>query len=321
MRKVTRMATVLAATALGLSLTACSTDAGESGSTDPDSGSLGTVTVSIPPVADSLPVFVALDKGYFTDLGIEVELVPAANGATAVNSLVSQSTDVALVSVPTLLSARSSGLPVTIAALGVDGTDEYEAAVYVLEESPITDLEGLLGKNMATPSLKSIGDIFTRGELLDAGLDPEGVSYVELPQSNMAGALEAGDVDAAFITEPTLSEVRKTLDIRALSIQNGPQGLFATSEDTLDSRTDAIAAFREAIAMGVADIEEDPSGVAEATMPNHTDMDAETASTMSLPRYVTTWDPAGYQTMADLMVEVNMLENPVDAEELYRELD
>ncbi|WP_403022075.1 ABC transporter substrate-binding protein [Salinibacterium sp. GXW1014] len=318
MKRVTRFTAIMAAAAVGLTLSACSPE--QEASSDESSGSLGKITVSIPPVADSLPVFVAIDNGYFDDLGLEVELVPAANGATAVNSLVSQSTDVALVSVPTLISAKAGGLPVTIAALGIEGVDDYEAAIYVLEDSPIDDLEGLIGKKMATPSLKSIGDIFARGELLDANQDPEGVQYVELPQSNMASALSAGDVDAAFITEPTLSEIRKTLELRPLAVQNGPQGLFATSEDTLDERSDAIKAFREAIAKGVADIEEDPSGVAEATMPNHTSMDANTAANMKLPRYVTEFDPSGFQDMVDLMLEVKLIEKKIEAKDFYRSL-
>ncbi|WGY02924.1 ABC transporter substrate-binding protein [Nocardioides sp. QY071] len=280
---------------------------------------LTKVTLSIPPVGDSLPVYDAIAKGYFADEGLDVELTPAANGATTINALVSGSTDLALVSYPSLITAKSSGIPVTIAAPAIAGTEEYAAGLYVLADSEIQKPADMVGKKMATPSLGSVGDIWFRGVLLQEGLDPDSVTFVEIPQANMAAALEAGDVDGIFQTEPTLSATQAKLDVRLVGYQEGPQGLFATSEKYLGDKPDVVSGFRAALAKAVDDIEADPHGVAEAMMPKYTEMSADVAAKMRLPHYQVDFDAAGVQKVIDLMVEVGLLKDSIDAGDLYKD--
>ncbi|UBU18717.1 ABC transporter substrate-binding protein [Nonomuraea gerenzanensis] len=278
------------------------------------------VTLSIPPVGDSLPVYDAIAKGYFAAEGLDVELRPAANGATTINALVSGSTDLALVSYPSLITARSSGMPVTIAAPAIAGTEEYASGLYVLADSDIKKPADMVGKKMATPSLGSVGDVWFRGELLQEGLDPGSVTYVEIPQANMAAALKAGDVDGIFQTEPTLSATQASLDIRLVDYQEGPQGLFATSATFLKDQPGAVAGFRAALAKAVADIEADPRGVATAMMPKYTKMTAEVAAKMRLPQYQVDYDAAGVQSVIDLMVKVGLLKASFKASDLYQDV-
>ncbi len=306
--------------ALALALTVAACGGSDETARNGSDGGGTTVTLSIPPVGDSLPVYQAIDAGYFEEQGLEVELTPAANGATSINALVSGSTDLALVSYPSLITAFSSGLPVTIAANGIAGTDEYQAGLYVLADSDVQEPADMLGKKFATPSLGSVGDIWFRGVLREAGLDDTKVQFVEIPQANMAAALQAGDVDGIFQTEPTLSATKANLDVRPIAFQNGPQGLFATARDTLEGRSEVIAGFRVALAKAVADIDADPHGVAEALMPEYTDMTAETASAMGLPDYITEYDTAGVQDVIDLMVELELIKEPFDAAELYQDV-
>lgn len=308
----------LGALALALLLAGASSACGGD-DTSASANGVTKVTLSIPPVGDSLPVYEAISKGYFADEGLDVELTPAANGATTINALVSGSTDMALVSYPSLITAHSSGLPITIAAPGTAGTDEYAAGLYVLADSDIQKPADMVGKKMATPSLGSVGDIWFRGVLLQEGLDPDSVDYVEIPQANMASALEAGDVDGIFQTEPTLSATEASLDVRPIGFQNGPQGLFATSDKLLKEQPDVVAGFRAAMARAVADIEADPHGVAEAMMPEYTEMTPEVAAKMRLPHYEVDYDGAGVQKVIDLMVEVGLLEDSFDAADLYQD--
>lgn len=306
---------VLAITLLLASATsACGSD------DDTTADGLIKVTLSIPPVGDSLPVYDAIAEGYFADEGLDVELAPAANGATTINALVSGSTDLALVSYPSLITAKSSGIPVTIAAPAIAGTEEYAAGLYVLADSAIKEPADMVGKKMATPSLGSVGDIWFRGVLLQEGLDPDSVSYVEIPQANMAAALEAGDVDGIFQTEPTLSATKADLDVRLVGYQEGPQGLFATSDTFLEDQPEAVAGFRAAIAKAVADIEADPQGVAKAMMPEYTEMSADVAAKMGLPQYQVDYDAEGVQSVIDLMVEVGLVKESFEADDLFKDV-
>lgn len=319
-RQITKLS-AFAALGMALTLTACSTTAPQADESTQDIGNsaeLQTMTLSIPPVGDSLPIYIALDEGYFEDEGLDITLVPAANGATSINAVVSASTDLALVSYPSLIVARASGIPVTIAALGVDGTEEYQAGIYTLEDSDIQSLEDIVGKRVAVPSLNSVGDIFLSGEFLANGLDPADIDYVELPQGNMASAISSGDVDAAFMTEPTLSSARQDIDIRLITYQEGPQGVFITSDSTLDANVEAVQGFRDAIARANEDIAKDPQAAATTYMPKHTEMSEETASTMGLPRYVSEWEAAAVQAQIDLMAKLDIIGETFDANDLYR---
>ncbi len=304
------------AVCVALSLSACG--GGGSSSGQASKGGLTTITLGVPPVGDSLAVYVAIEKGYFKKEGLNVKLVPAANGATTINALISQSTDLALVSYPSLISAYSAGLPVTIAALAINGDAAYKSGLYVLNKSSIKTPANMLGKSMATPSLRSVGDVWFRGVLIKDGLDYHKVKFVEIPQANMANALKSGEVQGAFLTEPTLSAARKQLDLRAIGYQTGPQGLYATSDKTFKQKPKVIEGFRAALAMAVADIAADPHGVAEATMPKFTDMDAATAKAMNLPQYVTKWDNSGVQAVIDLMAKTALIKKDFKATELYK---
>ena len=281
-------------------------------------GGLTKATISVPPVGDALPVYDAISKGYFTDERLDVELTPAANGATTINALVSGSTDMALVSYPSLITAYSSHLPVTIAAPGIAGTDQYASGLYVLANSDIHKSADMVGKKMATPSLGSVGDIWFKGVLLQEGLDPNRVKYVEIPQANMASALKAGDVDGIFQTEPTLGVTQAGLAIRPIGFQNGPQGLFVTSDKLIDQHPSEVAAFRAAMSKAVADIEADPHGVAKAMMPKYTGMSPEAAAKMRLPEYQVKYDAAGVQKVIDLMAKLRAIKGSFNAAELYK---
>lgn len=313
----TKRSWAMLATAL---LLASATSACGSDDSPASADGITKVTLSIPPVGDSLPVYDAIAKGYFEDEGLDVELTPAANGATTINALVSGSTDLALVSYPSLITARSSGIPVTIAAPAIAGTEEYASGLYVLADSDIQEPADMVGKKMATPSLGSVGDIWFRGVLLKAGLDPDSVDYVEIPQANMAAALEAGDVDGIFQTEPTLSATQAKLDVRLVDHQEGPQGLFATSEKLLEDQPDVVAGFRAALAKAIADVEGDPHGVAKAMMPEYTEMSADVAAKMRLPKYQVEYDAEGVQSVIDLMVEVDLIKKSFDAGDLFEDV-
>jgi len=314
--RIRRAGALVVGAVLAVAMSACGGDGDDAGTQSADG--ITTFTLGVPPVGDSLPVYQAIEKGYFQEKGLKIELVPAASGATAINALISRSTDLALVSYPTLINAHASGLPVTIAATAISGTDTYKSGAFVKAESPIKQPADMIGKTMATPSLNSVGDIWFRGILKQQGLDYTKVKFVEIPQANMATALGSGDVDAAFMTEPTLSAASKKLNLRALGYQNGPQGLFATAKKTLEEKPQAIKGFREALAKAVADIDKDPHGVAKEMMPKYAKMDVETAAAMNLPDFITEWDGRGVQQLIDLMLDLGILKKGFDANELYK---
>jgi NitT/TauT family transport system substrate-binding protein len=99
------------------------------------------------------------------------------------------------------LKALTSG----VASTGRPGRDF--SAVVVRDGSLIRTAKDLAGKRISVNILKNVGDTTVRESVRKAGGDPRGIKFQALPFPAVAGALQNGTVDAAWVVEPTLSEV------------------------------------------------------------------------------------------------------------------
>lgn len=93
----------------------------------------------------------------------------------------------------------------------------------VVQEGVATDIAGLKGKTIATP-FGSTAHFSLLQAIADAGEDPAAYNLVNSEPEQIAPAWGRGDIDAAWIWDPTLSE---------LTSQGGQ--VILTSEDTADA--------------------------------------------------------------------------------------
>ena len=81
-------------------------------------------------------------------------------------------------------------------------------ALAVKNDAGITDFDGLVGKKVGTP----VGSA-THYSLLAAlelnGIDPTEITLVDLSPPDILAAWQAGDIDAAYVGDPTLAELKK----------------------------------------------------------------------------------------------------------------
>jgi NitT/TauT family transport system substrate-binding protein len=94
----------------------------------------------------AVPVYVAQEKGYYKDSGIEVDAVFTKGGGENVQAVVSGDAGIGLsTGVFAVLSAFAKGAPVKIASAEIAGMDAFW---YVLGNSPIRKMEDLAGKKI-----------------------------------------------------------------------------------------------------------------------------------------------------------------------------
>ena len=74
----------------------------------------------------------------------------------------------------------------------------------------------LAGKKIAVNTQKNIGDTTVRESVRKDGGDPSNIKFVEMPFANMPAALEKGDIDAAWVVEPSLA-VAKDMGARVVA--------------------------------------------------------------------------------------------------------
>lgn len=164
------------------------------------------------------PVYVAKDKGFFTEEGLNVEIVDTvAGGATAVQMVSSGDVQGALLSTMALINARSSGLPVVGVADIQSAFDESPLEeFYVRKDSGIKSIEDLKGKKIAINLVKSSFHYTWLMALENAGMKESDVTFVNLSFDQQQAALERGDVDAIGLMQPYTKKARESKKLTML---------------------------------------------------------------------------------------------------------
>jgi NitT/TauT family transport system substrate-binding protein len=180
------------------------------------------LTVGLVPVYELAPVYLGIEKGFFADEGLELEVQTAQVGAEIVPQVLSGSVQVGFSNTPSLFSAAETGLPVEIVAPaggsprareGKEDTDQ--GAVMVKNDSPIRGYADLAGMTVAVNTVGNVLDVTLRAALAEHGVGAARVEHLEVPFPDMLAAFDAGRVDAAFVT-PAFETIAKSGDYRAI---------------------------------------------------------------------------------------------------------
>lgn len=151
----------------------------------------------------SLPTYVAVEKGFFVEEGLDVELVPFQSGTTIVDALIAGRIDADCMSAITGVWFAAQNVPERFKIFLVYAADsnvDNTMVVVVKKDSPLKDLKDLTGKKVGTfPGATSVS---LARAIIRTQIDPKGVTFVEIPPSNLIGALAAGQLDAYFSPEP-----------------------------------------------------------------------------------------------------------------------
>jgi len=117
---------------------------------------------------------------------------------TVVETVKSGRLDATFMIAPLAMKLREQGLKVKIAYLGHrDGS-----TVIVRKDLPAKSLHDLKGRVFAIPSKYSNQNLVIRKLMMDEGVDPADVRFVEMAPPDMPSALAAHAIDAYFIGEP-----------------------------------------------------------------------------------------------------------------------
>jgi len=151
------------------------------------------------------PVVIAKEKGYFKELGLDVEILSFTSGPIVHQALAAGELDMAYIGAPPVYHWFSRGLDSRILAKVNYG----QAAILVGKDSGINNLSELKGKKMAGVRKGSGMDVLLRGYVLgEAGkMQPDkDIQLIPMKPGNMGPSIESKVVDGAFTWEPFTSE-------------------------------------------------------------------------------------------------------------------
>lgn len=261
------------------------------------------VKIGYTPAVASLPLFVAMEKGFFTRAGLAAEPVAFAAAEMALDALKYNDVDaVAGASFWAYLKledAEPGELKIFLPAH--ESPDEPVSFILVKPDSPLKELSGLKGKTVGTYQ-SDLQENNLRALLEEAGFSPgEDVIIKTVPPERQLDALRTGEIDALFAIEP-YAAVAHTRGIgRALAAGIRPRYLgnpFWTTASAFSSRylrTDAETAAKiyRALKDAVLFIRQNPAE-AKALMANYILIDAKTAQQCGIYRWTLLTEEADF---------------------------
>lgn len=154
------------------------------------------------------PLYIAMDRGYLREQGLDVEPVPIAGALDAqVPALATGQLDVGGGGfLPALFNAVGRGVPVYITAIGALHTPGRSQLIVarkdLIESGQLASYADLQGKVFARPAPLGIATIAFEKALQLGGLTPADVTYLDVQQPEALAALANQKADLAYTSEP-----------------------------------------------------------------------------------------------------------------------
>lgn len=304
-----------------LGLVACTSPAGSAQPSSASGPEQPTITVGVLPIVDVAPVHLALERGLFGKHGLDVRVELVQGGAAAIPALVSGDLQLTYGNWVSFLLANQEGIELRAVAAGVAAAPGFTE----LLAGPGSPLEGnpsgLAGATIAINTLNNIGELAVLSTLRQAGISPDQVRLVEIAFPDMGAALDRGDVDVIWASEPVPTTVKSQLGaVTVIDSFVGPMAGFpvagyqATS-GFVAANPRTVAAFNRALAEAVAIIDADQAA-ARAAILGSTSLPAEIVDALALPDYRATMDASTLARVRDYLVEFSMLKPGLDVDEL-----
>ena len=153
------------------------------------------------------PWWIAEEKGYFKDHGLEVEVVDFTWDQDMTAALASGKLDVESVATNALIAMVNQGVDAQ-AFLLLDASSEADA---ILAPKDVTSVKDLKGKQVAFEA-GSTSELLLSYALNDAGMTMADVETVPMAAADAGAALIAGKVDVAVTYEPYISAALRDQD-------------------------------------------------------------------------------------------------------------
>jgi len=237
------------------------------------------------------PQYVAIEKGFFEEEGIEVELTTTAGGDKTMTSLLSNVIDVALVGSETSIYVMQQGSDdpvINFAQLTqTDGT-------FLVARQPIDNFEWESLKDSVFLGQRKGGMPQMAGEftLRKHGIDPH--ADLELIQNvdfaNIAPAFSSGTGEYVQLFEPTASIFEKEgvgYVVASFGVESGllPYTVFMTKQSYIDKHSDVVQGFTNAVHKAQKWVEEHSAEeIAEVVAPYFDNVDPDIMAS-SIERY------------------------------------
>lgn len=215
-----------------------------------------------------LPIYLAMQEGYFEEEGLEVEVITATGGAH----------------VTSVVSGDAWGViggPDSVQMANIGSSDPIQSVVNVVNRANVYLMDNsdesvdttnkeefaayLEGKTIAAGRYGGSPNLLTRWLLMDLGLDPENDVKLEEPAdaSAVVSLVETGNADIANGGEPQITEginkgVWNEPFYSFASLGDYPYSVVSVKKSKIESEPEVVESFVSAVMKALKKVDEDP---------------------------------------------------------------
>jgi NitT/TauT family transport system substrate-binding protein len=181
----------------------------------------GTLSLAI-----EAPLYVAFDKGYFRDEGLDVDIIPFATGGDQIAPITTGQLDIASASPdPSQFNAIARGIDIKLVettSVWVPGSNVSALVVRqdLVDSGRYKTPADLKGMTISMPNLNSSGRLYVDRILAMGGLTGSDANLVPLAFADASTGLANKAVDASWLSEPFITTARQ-LNIASVAVPAG----------------------------------------------------------------------------------------------------
>jgi NitT/TauT family transport system substrate-binding protein len=205
---------------------------------------------------DCASAMIAVDEGIFKRHGLDAEMTPIGINSNIPAAILSNSIQIGGPTSTTFLQAADGGLDlVAISGASVMNPASNQAvAAFVRNGVTIKEPKDFVGKKVGAPGLGAFLHVLFVKWLVEKGVDPKTVNFVEVTFPTMADIIKSGGVDVVLTAEPFVTRMTNaaigTVGVRyaAELARTEPIIFYAAARDWAEKNPDTVKKFRDAIA-------------------------------------------------------------------------
>ncbi len=273
------------------------------------------------------PFYVAVEKGYFRDAGIELEFDYKfeTDGVALVGA---GELPFALVSGEQVLLARAQGLPVTYVAAWYQ---QFPVSVIARSDLGVLIPQDLKGKKIGLPGLFGANYVGLRALLFEAEIEESDLT-LDAIGFNQVDLMAVGQHDIIVgyaANEPIQLQAMgiAVTEIRVADyVQLASNGILA-SEKVISENPELVRAFVGAFLKGLEDTIANPDeafSISEAYIPNFADLDADVQKKV-LETSIEQWkaerlgysDPQAWENMQNVLLDMDLIPEKMDLNKAF----
>lgn len=233
-------------------------------STTGDTAGLRELDVVLDWYPNALHAFLyeAIDKGYYAEEGLQVNIRFPSNANDAISLVAAGKADIGLYYQQDVIQARAGqGIPVKSIGAVVQGPLNI---VLSLKDKDITSPADLVGKTVGYAGTE-LSEAIVRSIMANVGADYTDVTMIDVGFDLMS-SMTTGNVDATIgclVNHEVPQMIEEGFDVNWFDLDDYGvptyyEGIFLASDDAIANDSETLKAFLRASARGFADMQADP---------------------------------------------------------------